>query len=206
MQQLSWPEMVDAWNTSPDVVQGMQDYLSMKGALDIAVRREKPLPGVLYKMTGDIEAQLARAYRGLRFVGEESVNEINRKSPGTRYLGMIYGTDGSGVVARMQMSSQETRVGFALGEALLTFFAVVPLGEYRAETEKALAAIWPHIKGFDWVIPDGSGRIPREKQGDQSIILVRGGKPVASGQYAIRESGLAIKPKETIKMAEGIVI
>ena len=135
MERLNWKEIVLTSETSPDLIEGMQDYISMKGALDIFIHRGRPLPDRLYSMTSDIETNLRKSFPNLHIIGEENVNEVDPQYPGTRYWGQIYGSDGSGVIARIQMSASETRPPFEL-ETLLKFFVVLPLGDYQKQTDR----------------------------------------------------------------------
>ena len=203
MEKLNLKEMVLYSQTVPDVMNGMPNFISMRGALDVTVPRGKPLPDRLYQVTSNVETALVRAFPNLCFVGKENANEIDTKYPGVRYLGEIYGANEQGAITKMTMSGHETR-GLEL-ETLLTFFSVFPLGEHQMQTRKALSEIWPYIQGFDFVFPGGN-IIPYEKQGNQSILLVRAGNPIASGEHAIREAELPLVLKKPILMTNGIRI
>jgi hypothetical protein len=206
MQRISWQEVVLARQTCPDVdTENMPDYISMAGAFDINLPRGKLLPDELYLMTTDIENTVRKSFQELRVVGEESANEYYPQLRGTRYWGNIYGSDNSGVMTRIQISGFETRPPFEL-ETLLEFFAVFPLGNYQAQSGAALQGIWNYISGFDYIIPGHGSIIPEDNQGDQSILLFRNGNPIATGQYAIIQSGLPVDPKPTAKLSRGILI
>ena len=207
MRQLKWSQIVDAVNSAPDVIKGLRDYISMKGALDIKIPRGEPLPQRLYDTTSDIEAKLREAYPNIPIIGEESANEIDSEHPDSRYLGQIYGANAQGLGPFIKMEGTQTREFYSAVETLLTFFAAFPLGrEYDGQSIQAIQNIWGHIKGFDFVFHNGNSQIPSGKQGKQSILLVRDGNPVASGKYALLEASIHAAEKEPIMLQNGIIL
>lgn len=204
MKQYQWPEMVEAHNTCPDVKEGMPDFISMKGAMEVCVPKKDTLPQSWYDATAEMERGFGEAYKSMRVVGEENANVLWSEYPGMRYLGNIYGRNGSDVLFRINMNGAAASDGFPI-DTLITFFGVFPLGEHANQTQTALRGIWKHIKGFDYIFPPSNDSpIPKDKQGSCSVLLVRGGKPVASGEHAILEARL--EPKKIILMSGGMQI
>ncbi len=91
-------------------------------------------------------------------------------------------------------------------ERAVTIFGILPLGSYESQTREALQKIWPHIRGLDVVFPGSSPVIPRDKQGSFSLLSIRGGKPQASGEFALANVGINLPHKKVVVAPEGILI
>ncbi|MBN2111555.1 hypothetical protein JW707_00485 [Candidatus Woesearchaeota archaeon] len=204
MDTLTWDEVVES-SKAPPRLEELSDYIFMKGMLDVEVNPHQETPAEIFDIASDIEEKLRDAYPKLTFVAEES-ERTPLKGYSNVYWGQIYGSDESGVVVKIRIDASKIDGRFSL-TTKPTFFAVFPLGDYFDQTNRALKEIWKHIAGCERILfPNEDSGVPKEKRGNQTILLYQGGKPVAIGEYALQDSGLEVEPKEPILGEDGILI
>ena len=87
MNQLNWEDMELTTKTSPAISDKLLDFVSMKGALNVFVRRNKSLSSEVYENSSAIYEIMKQSFPKLKFVGEENINETKEDCP--RYLGQI---------------------------------------------------------------------------------------------------------------------
>lgn len=194
----TWEKFIKMLDNLPEYSETYKENkLGVEGYFEPYVLPSEELPSNVFAVSRTIRDIMEESFNSLEVQGIETPHGRCPTNEDIRYEALIYGVHDNEIVTQilMYMTHPYEKNRNKRERASFAFDVALPLGDYESRSKEALKKMWHLVRGIEWKWPKDPEIASKPEYQNGAIILLDGGKIIASGYPAFERIGINLEKK-----------